>query len=47
VPDPRAVPVLIDALEDDDWWVRERAVDALGKAGDPAAGGAAPAHDEP
>jgi len=37
VPDPRAVPALIDALEDDDWWVRERAVDALGKAGDPAA----------
>jgi hypothetical protein len=29
---PSATPTLLRALDDDDWWVRERAVDALGQA---------------
>jgi serine/threonine-protein kinase len=32
--DERAVRHLIDAVRDDDWWVRERAADALGEIGD-------------
>ena len=34
VPDRRAVDALVHALEDHDWWVRERAIDALAKTGD-------------
>jgi len=37
VPDTRAVPALIEALDDDDWWVRERAVDALARTRAPEA----------
>jgi HEAT repeat protein len=34
--DPQAVPALIDALKDEDWRVREAAVEALRKIGPPA-----------
>ncbi|MDH3948758.1 MAG: protein kinase, partial [Gammaproteobacteria bacterium] len=34
VKDERAVAKLIEALKDDDWWVRERAADALANMGD-------------
>ncbi|MFN8546566.1 MAG: protein kinase [Candidatus Eisenbacteria bacterium] len=34
IPSERSVPALIDALNDQDWWVRERAIDALGKTRD-------------
>lgn len=33
-PSPRALPSLLAALDDADWWVRERAVDTLGRLGD-------------
>ena len=39
VPGPAAVPALISALDDADWWVSERAIDALGKSGDERAVG--------
>ena len=32
--DENAVEYLMDAVQDDDWWVRERAADALGEIGD-------------
>ena len=32
--DERAVKHLIEATRDPDWWVRERAADALGEIGD-------------
>jgi len=32
--DPRALQALVDVLEDPDWWVQERAVDALAALGD-------------
>jgi hypothetical protein len=32
--DPRALKALVEALDDPDWWVQERAVDALAALGD-------------
>jgi HEAT repeat protein len=32
-----AVPALIQALQDQEWWVREAAAEALGVIGDPQA----------
>ncbi len=40
--DERALAYLIEATKDKDWWVSERAVDALGDDGQQE-GGAAPA----
>lgn len=34
VEDARVFEALVEALDDQDWWVQERAVDALGKVGD-------------